>query len=79
MSSFKKYFYQNLGERVRYFREKRGLTQERLSEIVDRGPKYIGHIERHERNISTKILIKLIEFFEVQPEDFFNFEEKYKF
>ncbi len=79
MSSFESYFYKNIREKIRFYRVKNGLTQEKLSEILDMNPKYIGHIERCERVISTKSLIKLIEFFELQPEEFFNFEEKYKF
>ena len=73
MSSFEQYFYKKVGQKIKQYREERKLTQEQLSEILGLNYKYIGHIERCERKISTKILIKVMEFFQVQPKDFFNF------
>lgn len=79
MSSFENYFYENIGRKIRFYREKRGLTQEQLAELLHKNDKYIGHIERHERNISTKVLIKLLELWQLQPHEFFGFENKFKF
>ena len=76
MSSFSKYFYENVALKIRYYREKEGLTQEQLSEFLGKNLKYIGHVERCERYISMKMLIRLIEHWEIQPVDFFDFENK---
>lgn len=79
MSNFKDFYFSNIGKKVRYYREKLGYTQEQLSKLVGKNEKYIGHIERYERNISNRILIKLFEIFKVQPEEFFKFDNKYEF
>ncbi len=73
MSSFEQYFYKNVGKQLRYYRQLRGFTQEKLSEILGMNDKYIGHVERCERKISTKMLIQIMEFFQIKPRDFFNF------
>lgn len=72
-SSFKQYFYKQIGQKIRLYRKARNLTQEQLSEILGLNYKYIGHVERCERKISIKVLIKIMEFFQIQPRDFFNF------
>lgn len=79
MSNFKDYYFSNVGKRIRYYREKLGYTQEYLSGLVGKNEKYIGHIERYERNISNRVLIQLFEIFKVQPEEFFKFDDCYKF
>ena len=39
--------------------------------------KYIGHIEWCERQISTRILIKLLDILQVQPAEFYKFDTLY--
>lgn len=78
MSSFREFFYENLGLQIRKFREKEGLTQEQLSEKLDKNYKYIGHIERHERDISLKVLVELMDQMHIQPEELCSFGKKYK-
>ena len=78
MSSFEDYFYKNLAKQVRKYRLERGYTQEKLSEILSKNLKYIGHIERCERKISNTMLIKLLEILKVQPVEFYSFNEQYK-
>lgn len=73
MSTFEQNFYKQVGEKVRQYRLAQGLTQEKLSEILGLNYKYIGHVERCERKISTKVLIQIMEFFQIRPKDFFNF------
>lgn len=48
-----------IGERIRFEREKRGLSREAFAEIVGLSPFYIGQIERDERNMSVNTLIKI--------------------
>lgn len=77
MSSFEDYFYKEIGNKIRHYRKLNGLTQEKLSELLDLNDKYIGHIERGERKISIQKLIHLIEFFHINPKDFFTFNKPY--
>ena len=77
MSSFSDYYYKNIACKIRKYRTELGYTQEQLSEILGKNLKYIGHIERCERKISTTKIIELINFFKVQPVDFYNFDEKF--
>lgn len=79
MSSFEDYYYKNVAKKIRFYREKNSITQEELSDIIGKNIKYIGHIERCERYISNKMLIKLIEYFKIQPEDFFKFDDKFMY
>lgn len=71
--------YQLLGRNVRYYRVKQGLTQERLSEVVDVSTSFIGHIERGSRKPSMETVVKICEALQVNlssiipsklPEDF---------
>ena len=78
MSSFEEYYYTNIALQIRKYRIKSGLTQEALSEMLSKNLKYLGHIERCERKISHKILIKLLDIWEIQPNEFFAFKDDYK-
>ena len=77
MSSFSAYYYKNIARMIRKYRIKHGYTQEELSELLDKNSKYIGHVERCERKISNDMIIELINFFKVQPREFYNFEENF--
>lgn len=48
-----------LGKRIREERSKIGLTQEKLAEFADISPAYMGRIERGERNITVKTLVRI--------------------
>ncbi|CAN7273249.1 helix-turn-helix domain-containing protein [Paenibacillus sp. LjRoot56] len=60
-----------VGERVRYLRKNRGLTQEQLGEIVQLPQSYIGGIERGEKNISLETLERIIYALDVHPKEMF--------
>ena len=79
MSSFEEYYYINIGKKIRHYRLKFNYTQEELSQILGLNEKYIGHVERFERRISNKTLTLLMNILKIQPSEFFDFEEKYKF
>jgi len=53
----------------------RGLSQEKLSELLDTNSKFIGHVERFERYISLKKLIELANILEVPLWQFFIFDD----
>lgn len=77
MSSFESFYHQNIGIKIRKYRTLSGDTQEELSAKLGKNEKYIGHIERCERKISNKILIKLLDMWKIQPKEFFSFDVDY--
>ena len=77
MSSFEEYCLKNIGMQIRKYRKQYGYKQEELSQKFDLNEKYIGHVERCERDISLKSLIKIMAFFNIQPREFFNFENEF--
>lgn len=48
-----------VGQNIRKFREKKGLTQEALAHEANLHRAYIGQIERGEKNIGVKNLEKI--------------------
>lgn len=48
-----------LGERVRSLRSSAGLTQEAVADAADLHWTFVGQVERGERNISYKNILKL--------------------
>lgn len=58
--------YENIGKNVKKYRLAQGLSQEKLSEMLDANSKFIGHVERCERRISLKKLIQLSEILNVE-------------
>ena len=76
---FEKNAYIAIGKNIRKYRQERGISQEKLSELLNANSKFVGHVERFERYISNKVLISLLNIFQIQPSEFFDFEEKYKF
>ena len=60
-----------MGEAVRNFRKRAGLTQEGLAELVDLNPKYIGEVERGEKIISIEALLRIARAVKIPIRDFF--------
>lgn len=58
-----------LGQRIRYFRVKKHLTQEQLAERAEVSASFMGHIERGTRVASLDTLMKLCAALEVTPND----------
>ena len=59
------------GERVKYYRKKSGLSQEKLSELCDLHPTYIGQIERGEKKASLDTIMRICNGLQVSPEYLF--------
>lgn len=65
-----------VGQRIRNYRIKRGLSQEKLAELADCHPGYIGQVERGEKNativsierIANGLGVPLSRLFEVLPD-----------
>jgi transcriptional regulator with XRE-family HTH domain len=57
VSTFKAH--KQIGENVRRFRKKRGMTQEKLAERANLHPVYISQVERADRAITIDALLKI--------------------
>ena len=51
-----------IGERVRKIREDLKMNRERFSEMIDISDVFLGQIERGERSLSTKTLVKIVKY-----------------
>lgn len=49
----------NFGERVKYFHNQQKLRQEKLAELSELHPSYIGQIERGEKTCSIETAVKI--------------------
>ena len=49
----------SVGQRIRNYRNKLGLSQERLAELAGCHPTYIGQVERGEKNASLESIEKI--------------------
>ena len=58
-----------LGNRLRELRDAAGLTQEALAHAADLHWTYIGQIERGERNLTYKSLLRLAKGLGLDPQD----------
>ncbi|WP_311064562.1 helix-turn-helix domain-containing protein [Halomonas sp. DWK9] len=56
-----------LAENIRFLREKKGYTQDQLSELAESGEKDFGEIERGNRNITVSKLVRIAKALEVPP------------
>ena len=72
MSNIKDETYKKIGKNVKRYRLSAGLSQEKLSEILEVNSKFIGHVERYERYISLKKLIEIAEYFNIPVKNFFD-------
>jgi len=58
-------------ERVRELREKRGVSQQRLSELAGLNRNYVSDVERGRRNPCLGNIVKLAEALDVAPGELF--------
>lgn len=58
-----------LAQALRRFRREAKLTQERLGELAELNPKYIGEVERMEKNISLDALARIATALKVRVRD----------
>lgn len=57
MSSFQAH--KRIGQNVRRYRKKRGMTQEELAERANLHPVYISQVERADRAVTIDSLLKI--------------------
>lgn len=60
-----------LGREVRRLRKERGLSQEALADLSELHTNYIGGIERGERNVGIKAMMRIATALQVHPSDLF--------
>jgi transcriptional regulator with XRE-family HTH domain len=58
-----------LADSIRRYRKKAGLTQERLGELAELNPKYLGEVERMEKTISVDALARIASALKVRLRD----------
>ncbi len=66
--------YKLLGLKIKYFREKAGLTQEQLAEKAGISHDFLGKIEVNINRPGLKTVFKLARVLDVPVKDLFDFE-----
>lgn len=61
-----------LGSKIRSARKNQGLTQEKLAELIDVTPAFVGHIERGERSLSLSTLLKITQTLHISMDSLFS-------
>jgi transcriptional regulator with XRE-family HTH domain len=59
----------SLGDSIRLYRKASRLTHEKLAELADLHPNYIGEVERGETNISVDALVRVAKALRVHVRD----------
>ena len=59
-----------IGKRIRFYRKKKGLSQEKLAELCNFHPTYIGQLERGEKNATIESLYRISKGLEVSMSQF---------
>lgn len=63
--------------RISYFRNKQNLSSRELSLRIGKNEGYISKLESYDFNLTTKILLDILEALNVSVEDFFCLGEEY--
>lgn len=69
-------FRERVGARIRQLRKAAGLTQERLARKAGMDYKYLGSVERGERNVTLENLERIVKALGVEPYELFAFRAK---
>lgn len=56
-----------VGKNIRFYRQAKGFTQERLAEKIDISSSYIGYLERAQKCPSLELLAKISEALDIEP------------
>ena len=66
---------EKLGQNLKKYRLKKGLTQEFLAEKVGIHPTYVGKLESGKNNPSIKMLYKITRALEIKLPELFDFDK----
>lgn len=69
---------ERLGNRIRYLRKQRGLSQDKLGEAAGLHVNYIGQVERGEKNITIETLEKVSRGLGISLEELFRYLDPMK-
>jgi transcriptional regulator with XRE-family HTH domain len=64
------------GERLRAIRTDRGLSQEKLCQMIKANRNFVGQVERGKQNICLDNILQLARALKVSPRDFFELYKK---
>lgn len=65
-----------VGRRIRTLRKTRGLSQEKLAELVGTSPKYLSRIETGRENPTLDLFLRLAQGLKVDLYEIFQFEHE---
>ncbi len=75
MQDFKNYDVE-IRNKIRKLRKQKGLSQEKLAELLDSSREHINRMESGKDNISLLFFIKLASFFEISLDELAGFKNK---
>lgn len=78
MKNSKEAITKQTGNRIRFLRYKKNLSQEELAFLANINPSYIGHIERGLKCPTIDTLNKICSALEISLSDFFDFNSENK-
>ena len=73
MSNLDKQFRIFLGRNIRQYRQKQGISQERLGELAKVHRTYVGMVERGEKNITLQNMVRFAHALGVKVRDLIDF------
>lgn len=66
---------EKLTKKIANIRNKKGITQEKLAEMVDYSPNHISKLESGRTNPSFDLLVKISKALNIELKELFDFEE----
>ena len=64
-----------LGKQIANLRSKKGLTQEKLAELVNYSPNHISKLESARTNPSFELLVNIAKALDIELKELFNFDK----
>ena len=68
-----KNYQKKLGKNIRDIRKYKGLSQEKLAELVNKTRNYIGMVERAEINVPVSVIFDIAKALNIHPKELFEF------
>lgn len=63
---------ESIGEKVRYYRKLRGVTQQRLADAVGMSRSSLSALEKHDHRPSSDVMLRISEYLGIPPTCFFS-------
>ena len=68
-----KAYQKKLGKNIQNIRKYKGLSQEKLAELINKTRNYVGMVERAEINVPVLVIFDIAKALNVHPKEFFEF------